>query len=90
MSKTVVIGIVFLIGVFGMILFTTMPTSKYRVKVCMQYQGLNNCATASGATQNDAKRTAVSTACATISGGVTGTIACESSEPATIEWLEKK
>lgn len=90
MSRTVLLGIVFLVAVFGVILYTTMQTSKYRVKICMQYQGQSNCATAAGSTENDARRTAISTACATISGGVGGTIACENTEPATVEWLSGK
>ena len=87
MNRTAILGIVFLVGIFGVILYTTMQTSRYRVKVCMQYQGLSNCAIASGASEKDAKRAAITTACAIIAGGVTGTIACESSEPGTVEWL---
>ncbi len=86
MKKPVWIGIVFLLVVFGVILYSTMNMSQHRVKVCMQYNGDMNCATAAGSTKEFALRQAVSTACATISGGVTGTLACERSEPATVEW----
>jgi hypothetical protein len=34
-------------------------------------------------------RAAISNACATISGGVTGTMQCESSQPASVRWLRE-
>ena len=86
MKKPVWIGIIFLLAVFGVILYSTMNMSQFRVKVCMQYNGAMNCATAAGSSKEFALRQAVSTACATIAGGVTGTMACERSEPATVEW----
>jgi hypothetical protein len=86
MKKSTMIGVAFLLVVFGVILYSTMTMSKYRVKVCMQYQGQQNCATAAASTKEFALRQAVSTACAPISGGVTATLACERSEPGSIEW----
>lgn len=61
---------------------------KHRVEVCMTYQGARNCAVATAASREEAIRTATSTACTLISGGVTGTMACERSEPASIRDLE--
>ena len=86
MKKPVWIGMLFLLTVFGVILYSTMTMSKFRVKVCMQYNGQQNCATAAGSTKEFALRQAVSTACAPISGGVTATLACERTNPGTIEW----
>jgi len=85
-KKPVWIGIGFLLLVFGVVLYSTMNISRYRVKVCMQYQGQFNCATAAGETKELALRQAVATACATIAGGVTGTLACERGEPGSVEW----
>ena len=86
MKKPVWIGMLFLLAVFGVILYSTMTMAKFRVKVCMQFNGQQNCATAAGSTKDFALRQAVSTACAPISGGVTATLACERTNPGTIEW----
>ena len=86
MKKSTMIGVAFLLVVFGVVLYSTMTMSKFRVKVCMQYNGMNNCASAAGSTKDYTLRQAVSTACAPISGGVTATLACERTEPGTVEW----
>ena len=85
MKKPVVIGIVFVLVVLGVIIWSSFNMSQVKVKVCMQYEGRTNCATASGSTREFALRAATSTACAPISGGVTGTIGCEGSRPISVE-----
>lgn len=86
MKKPVLVGIVFLLAVVGLVVYSTMSMAQHRVKVCMQYGGQTNCATAAASTKEFAMRQAVSTACAPISGGVTGTLQCERSEPVSVEW----
>jgi len=85
MKKPVVIGIVFGFAVLAVIIWSSFNMSQVKIKACMQYEGRTNCATASGSNRENATRAAVSTACATISGGVTGTIGCEGSKPVSIE-----
>jgi hypothetical protein len=88
MKKPVVLGIVFGAVVLAVIVWSSFNMSQVRIKACMQYDGRTNCATASGSTREFATRAAISTACATISGGVTGTIGCEGSKPVSIEEIE--
>jgi hypothetical protein len=88
MKKPVIVGIVFGIVVLAVIVWSSFNMSQVRVKACMQYEGRTNCATASGTTREFATRAAVSTACATISGGVTGTIGCEASKPVSIDVMD--
>ena len=90
MKKPVLIGIIFAAGVLGVIVWSSFNLSQVKIKACMQYEGRTNCATASGATKTDATRAAISTACASISGGVTGTIGCEGSRPVSIEELNAR
>ena len=85
MRKPVLIGIIFVAGVLAVIIWSTVNMAQESVKVCMEYQGRTNCAKASGSTREFALRAAVSTACAPIAGGVTGTIACEGSKPVSVE-----
>lgn len=74
---------------FGMLLYFTLGLRKHRVEVCMSYQGRSNCAIASGETQENALRTAVSNACALIASGMTDSLACERSQPASLRWLQQ-
>jgi hypothetical protein len=74
---------------FGALIYNTMSYSQQKVEVCMEFQGRTNCATALGNTKETAYRSAVDTACATIASGMTQTIACSSTEPKSVKWLER-
>ena len=89
MSKTVIIGALFVIAI-AFIVYLSMNVAQYRVEVCMSYQGQSSCRTASADTQDHALRSATSNACALIASGVTDTMACERSNPASVRWLNKR
>jgi hypothetical protein len=89
MRKPVIVGIALLLGLAGLILYSTMSLGGYRVEVCMGFNGQTNCRTATGSTEEFALRTATSNACAAIASGVTDSIACERSEPKKVSWLKK-
>ncbi len=88
MKKAAIIGIVFLIIVAGALYYSTVSLAKFRVEVCMEFKGNTSCRTASGSTQEFALRTATTNACATISSGVTDSIACDQSTPQKVTWLK--
>lgn len=90
MSKTVTIGIVFVVVVLGFLIYSSMHIAKYRVEVCVAYHGANQCRTASADTQDHALRSAQSNACALIASGVTETMQCERETPSSVKWLESK
>ena len=85
MSKTFKI----LIGV-GVVLFlsyvvySSLGLDDHRVEVCMEFRGQTACATAAGATREEAQRTATDTACAQISSGMTDSMACSQSRPKSV------
>lgn len=91
MRKPVIAGIVFLVIFLIVLFYSTMSLTKerHRVEVCMEFRGARNCAIGSGATQESALRTATTTACALISGGVTDSQQCERSTPLSVKWLER-
>ncbi len=91
MSKPVLAALVFLLVFVGVLVFSTigLTRDRKRVEVCMQFAGRTHCSVASGASRESALRTAVSTACASISGGVTDSQQCEHSAPVRETWLEK-
>ncbi len=88
MKKPVLIGIIFVAVVLGAIIYSSMNLSKYRVEVCMTFNGNSSCRTASGKTQDETLQTAITNACADIAGGVTDSIACERTAPTKETWLK--
>jgi uncharacterized membrane protein YadS len=90
MSKTVAIGVVFVLGVIAFLIYSTMHIAKYRVEVCVAYHGRTDCRTASADTQDHALRSAQSNACALLVAGVTETMQCEHENPVSVKWLETK
>lgn len=87
-KKPVLIGVIFVAAVLAAIVYSSMNLSKYRVEVCMTFNGQSSCKTASGANKEETLQTAVTNACADIAGGVTDSIACERTEPTKETWLK--
>jgi hypothetical protein len=90
MSKTVVIGVAFVVGVLAFLIYSSMHLAKYRAEVCIAYNGRTECRTASADTREHAARTAQSNACGLIASGVTETMQCEHLDPTSVKWLDAK
>jgi len=90
MSKTVVIGVVFVIAILGFLIYSSMHLAKYRVQVCVAFKGQNECRIASADTKEHALRSAQSNACGLMVSGVTETMQCEHADPSSIKWLDAK
>jgi hypothetical protein len=88
MKKPVLIGILFLLVVIGVVVYSSMNLAAHRVEVCVSFRGVPACRTASGYTEEFALRTATSNACAQVASGVTDSIACEQAKPVKITWLK--
>jgi hypothetical protein len=89
-NKTVVIGVVFVLGILGFLIYSSLHIAKQRVEVCVAFNGRTSCRTASADTQEHAMHTAQSNACALIASGVTDTMQCERTIPTSVTWLERK
>jgi hypothetical protein len=89
MKKPVLFGIIFVLAVLGVIIYSTLNLAKYRVEVCMTFNGQSQCRTASADTEEHALHTATTNACATIASGVTDSMACEHATPQSIRWLKE-
>lgn len=86
-------GIMIAIGAVAFILLlfkNSMSYGQYRVEVCMEFRGQTNCRTALGANEELALRAATDLACATISSGMTDSMACSGKRPQSIKWLKGK
>ena len=89
MKKPVLVGVIFVLAVLAVIVYSTMHLAKYRVEVCMTFNGQTQCRTASADTEEHALRSATSNACALIASGVTDSIACEHGNPQSVRWLKQ-
>ncbi|MBV8843102.1 MAG: hypothetical protein JO307_09870 [Bryobacterales bacterium] len=88
MKKPVLLGIVFGLIVLGYIVYSSMNLAGHKVEVCITFNGRTNCRTASGASEEFARRTATTNACADIASGVTDSIACENTPPNSVKILK--
>lgn len=88
MKKPVVAGVLFVVAILGLIIYSSMNLSQYKAEVCMEFQGRRACRTASGESERSAVRTATENACALISSGVTDTIACQNATPVSSKMLK--
>jgi hypothetical protein len=87
MSRPVIAGIVFVVAVLVVIVYSSFSMGKrVRGEVCMEFNGRTACKTVSGDSQDHVLRTATSNACAEIAGGVTDTINCEHAVPKSVTW----
>lgn len=88
MKPTVWIGILFAVVVIGAVAYSSMHGQSYRCRVCIAYNGVTDCRTASAASRQEAQRAATTAACAQLAGGVTDSIRCENTPPQSIDWLK--
>jgi len=83
----VVAGVVGALAFVALLAWMSLGEKRFRVEVCVEYQGRNNCRIASGPTEQQALRTATDNACATIASGMTDSMACGQTPPKSIRWL---
>ena len=74
--------------VLGVIIYSSFNLAKYRLEVCVNFNGKTNCKTASAVSEEFAQQTATANACGEIAFGVTETVACEHSVPAKVTRLK--
>lgn len=79
----VILALIALIG------YSTFAGKRYRVHLCMAYQGRTACKTVSAHSEKAALENAVTGACAEIASGITDTMNCEQTDPKSTRWLEK-
>ena len=85
MSKTTKCSIALIvIMVFGYIVYSSTQLDRFSCEVCIEFRGKSDCRTALGNTEEAAIRTALDTACAQISSGMTDSIACTQTAPKSV------
>jgi hypothetical protein len=89
MKKSVLVVVIFAAVILGAILYTSLggSNSKYRVKICIDFQGRTECRTARASTHNEALRTAIDNACSLMASGQAEFERCRNTKPSSEEWL---
>ena len=88
MKPATALAVVFVVLVLGYILYSSFSPQKYRVTVCMVFDGRRDCRTASAGSREHALQTAITNACAQIASGKTENNQCEMSTPDSVNWLQ--
>jgi hypothetical protein len=68
-------------AIIAVVVYTSFDVGTVRCEVCMSFEGQQACRAVDGATEDDARRAAITNACALLASGVTRTMACERSTP---------
>ena len=88
-KSSVLAAALFIVVVLGAILYTSFggTNSKYRVEICIAFQGRTECRTARAATHNEALRTATDNACSLMASGQSEFERCRNTPPTSEKWL---
>jgi len=86
-KRTIWLAIAFVAAVVGAVIYSSLGMARYKVEVCMEFQGRNACRIAAAATEQQALRTATENACTLIAFGREDSAECEWSRPARVRWL---
>lgn len=81
MRNTRILSGVFLVAIVALVVWLSSSIGAIECRVCIDFQGRRNCATAAAPTEEEAVQSARNTACGTISGGVRDSIACGNTTP---------
>ncbi len=80
-----IIGVLIAAAAVAVLAYTSLQQNRFECTACVVFKGRpRSCATAAAAERMEAQRSAISVACATVSGGVTEVIACGDIEPVSL------
>ena len=81
MKRGTLLGIVVAAIFASFLLWSTLSAQRVDCEACIEFNGARNCAKASGKSEVETLRTAVSTACGPVTQGMNGSIACQNRPP---------
>lgn len=84
MRNTRLLSAVFLVAIVALVVWLSTSIGAVECRVCIDFEGRRNCATAAAPTRDEAMHSARNTACGTISGGVRDSIACGNTPPSEL------
>lgn len=78
-------ALIIVAGLVGFLLYTSLNAQRAECRVCVEYEGGRNCATATASTEREAAKSAQNTACGTLAHGMNSSIACGNQAPLSAE-----
>lgn len=85
-SAKLALAVVFIV-ILVAIVYSSLHLGEVKVEVCMEFKARKNCGTAAAPSEEEAIRTATDNACALISSGMTESMACTRTPPASVRRL---
>ena len=69
----------------GVVVYRSLQVAGHRCTVCLAFGGRDVCRTVEGPTEEEARRGALTNACAYLASGVTDSLACERTKPTKMD-----
>jgi hypothetical protein len=88
-NRNTLITVLIVAGFVGFLIWSTIQAQAVECQVCVRYNGMENCAVASGPDELEASRTAQNTACGPLVRGMNDAIACDNQAP-TVRLCRRK
>ncbi|MFQ5768760.1 MAG: hypothetical protein ACE5ID_12375 [Acidobacteriota bacterium] len=89
MRRSSWITLAFLAALGAALLYTSLRSGRIECEVCMSYQGRLRCARALAPTESEAKQSATTTACATLTSGRAQSMECSRILPARLSCAQE-
>ena len=80
-SRRRLLAILGILGFVAFVIWSTMSAQGVECRVCVRFDGQDNCATATAASEEEAAQTALTTACGPLARGMNDAIACGNTPP---------
>jgi len=85
MRRSTLYSIAAVLAVAALFFVMTTARAKVQCRVCTEFRGRPNCATAVGATEQAAREGAQTTACGPIASGMDEQIGCGRTQPTVVQ-----
>ena len=79
------ITILAILALLALVLFTTLKSAQVECRVCIQYEGRSECASAAAPSAGEAQKSATTAACALLASGRAASLECERMPPASLD-----
>ncbi len=81
MTRGRIVTLVVILGFVALLAWSTLSAQKTECEVCVEFNGMRNCATASAASEAEAAQSAQSTACGVLASGMAQAVMCGDTPP---------
>ncbi len=83
--KKLSIAVLVLAAAAAILYAATLAQAGFECEACVLFEGRRACGTARAGSVAEARRTALTTACATVTSGVTSTLRCQAEPPLSLD-----